>query len=107
MQVSNISDSGYVGTRQILSLFAPLLQPQTLNAHATMITCYLNAVMEIVKTTNADAMPDIDFLARYLPEGLDIAKIVRQGAEIYKAWDCRTFSIESDRYFNKFVRTYC
>ncbi|RYN62674.1 hypothetical protein AA0119_g13108 [Alternaria tenuissima] len=104
IEVSNISDSGYVGTRQILSLFAPLLQPQTLNAHATMITCYLNAVMEVVKTTNADAMPDIDFLARYLPEGLDIAKIVRQGAEIYKAWDCRTFSIESDRYFDKYMK---
>ena len=53
--------------------------------------------------TNVDTMPDVDFLARYLPEGLDIAKIIRQGADIYKAWDCRTFSIESDRYFNEFV----
>jgi hypothetical protein len=96
-----------VGTRQILSLFAPLLQPRTLNAHATIITCYLNAVMEIVKMTNTDTMPDVGFLARYLPEGLDIAKIIRQGADSYKAWDCRTFSIESDRYFDKFVWTYC
>jgi hypothetical protein len=99
--VSNISDAGYEGTYRILSLYAPLLQPRAQNTHATIITCYLNAVMEVASMINmADTMPDINFLARYLPEGLDIVKIMRQGADFYKAWDCRTFALDVDYYFN-------
>lgn len=48
----------------------------------------------------ADTMPDVKFLARYLPEGLDIVKIMRQGADFHKAWDCRTLAIDVDYYFN-------
>lgn len=57
--------------------------------------------MEVAKMKNmADTMPDVKFLARYLPEGLDIVKIMRQGADFHKAWDCRTLAIDVDYYFN-------
>ena len=83
IEVSNISDAGYVGTRRVLSLFAPLLQATAENADATIITCYLNAVMEMVKMTGTDTIPDIDFLAQYLPGSLDIVEVLRQGAHSY------------------------
>lgn len=88
-----------MGTRQTLSLLGPLLQTKTQNPYATIITSYINAVMEVVKMTKADSMPDIDFLARYLPEGIDLVKIIRQGADFYKAWDCRTLALNGDYYF--------
>jgi hypothetical protein len=45
--------------------------------------------MEVAKMTNmANTMPDVDFLAQYLPGTLDIFKMMRQGADCYKAWDC-------------------
>jgi hypothetical protein len=90
-----------VGTRQVLSLYAPLLQPIAQNPHATIITCYLNAVMEIAKMTNiADTMPDADFLARYLPRSSNIVRLMRQGADFYKVWDSRTLAVDVDYYFN-------
>jgi hypothetical protein len=57
--------------------------------------------MEVVKMTNmADAMPDVKFLARYLPGSLDIVKMMRQGADSYKVWDCRTLALDCDYYFD-------
>lgn len=61
--------------------------------------------MEIVKMGNeTDTMPDMDFLARYLPGGLDIIKIMRQGSDFYKAWDCRTLALDSSAYFKMCVQ---
>lgn len=48
LQVSNISDRGYLGIARTLGLLSPLLQKRTDNPHATMITLFMNAVAEIV-----------------------------------------------------------
>lgn len=50
-----------------------------------------------------DNIPDIDFSAKYVPESLDIVKIMRQGADFYKAWDSRTLALEAEHYFNMYV----
>jgi hypothetical protein len=93
-----------MGTRRVLSLFAPLLQTKSQNANATIITCYLNAVMEIAKMTGmVDTMPDVEFLARYVPGSLNIVKMLRQGADFYKAWDSRTLALDAEHYFNMYV----
>lgn len=45
-QVSNVSDSGYVGVRGVVSLMEPFLQEPAINPHATLITLFMNAVTE-------------------------------------------------------------
>ncbi|KAI0904588.1 hypothetical protein F4823DRAFT_628512 [Ustulina deusta] len=47
IDVGNISDEGYLGINMTLKTFAPLLQPVSINPHATLITLFLNAVPEI------------------------------------------------------------
>lgn len=47
-QVSKISDVWYLGIRETLVL-SPIFQPPGQNSNATLITCFLNAVMEIEK----------------------------------------------------------
>ncbi len=42
--MGNISDEGYLGINMTLKTFAPLLQPVSINPHATLITLFLNAV---------------------------------------------------------------
>jgi hypothetical protein len=57
--------------------------------------------MEMAKMAGeADAMPDFEFLARYLPESLNIVKMLRQGADFYKAWDSRTLALDAEHYFD-------
>ena len=57
--------------------------------------------MEMTKMAGeADAMPDFEFLARYLPESLNIVKMLRQGADVYKDWDSRTLALDAEHYFD-------
>jgi hypothetical protein len=60
--------------------------------------------METAKITGtADTMPNVDFLARYVPRSLNIVKILQQGAESYKAWDSRTLALDAKHYFSMYV----
>ncbi|KAI1359481.1 hypothetical protein F5Y08DRAFT_349648 [Xylaria arbuscula] len=44
IEVSNISDIHYLGTKKTLEIFGPLLRSPSANRHATLITYFLNAV---------------------------------------------------------------
>ncbi len=44
--MSNIGDRGYLGPNVTLSTFGPMLKRKSENPHATLITLFLNAVME-------------------------------------------------------------
>ncbi|WQF89858.1 hypothetical protein CDEST_14872 [Colletotrichum destructivum] len=46
IEVSNISDTGYLGIHRTLGCMVPLLQSPTVNRHATVITLVMNAVEE-------------------------------------------------------------
>ncbi|KAH9225123.1 hypothetical protein K456DRAFT_1776129 [Colletotrichum gloeosporioides 23] len=46
IEVSNISDAGYLGIHRTLDLMIPLLQSPLVNPHATLITLFMNAVDE-------------------------------------------------------------
>lgn len=46
-KVGNICDNAYLGLGVTLQTFRPLLQPPSVNPHATLITLFLNAVAEI------------------------------------------------------------
>ncbi|KAI0515446.1 hypothetical protein F5B22DRAFT_636473 [Xylaria bambusicola] len=46
IEVSNICDAGYLGIDKTLKTFGPLLCKPQVNPHATLITTFLNAVLE-------------------------------------------------------------
>lgn len=101
-QVSNITDAGYLGTRETLRLLSPLLQPPHMNAHATIISSYLNAVMEMVsRGDKMENTPDLELLMRYLPH-TDIISLLRpNGADITRFWDARTIVLDRSKFFER------
>ncbi|KAH7164939.1 hypothetical protein DER46DRAFT_684869 [Fusarium sp. MPI-SDFR-AT-0072] len=46
IDVSNISDGGYLGVHRTVALMAPLLRAPSINPHATLITLFVNMVEE-------------------------------------------------------------
>ncbi|OCL12153.1 hypothetical protein AOQ84DRAFT_420874 [Glonium stellatum] len=46
IEVSNITDRGYLGPQLTLSVFGPLLKPKSQNPKATLLALFLNAVHE-------------------------------------------------------------
>jgi hypothetical protein len=68
VQVANISDSCYLGTDTTVTKLAPLLQQPKSNPSATLVTLYLNAVMEVAhRRGEKDAVPPLNLLMGYLP----------------------------------------
>lgn len=68
--MSNISDDCYLGIARTLDLCRPLLQKHSDNSHATIITLFMNAVVEAVQSTPPSRGESISILqrvARYLP----------------------------------------
>lgn len=47
IEVSNISDGGYLGIKRTVEKFGPMLQHPKKNPHATLITLFMNATHEI------------------------------------------------------------
>ncbi|KAF5723855.1 hypothetical protein FMUND_1463 [Fusarium mundagurra] len=46
IEVSNISDGGYLGIRSTVAMMAPLLRKPSINPHATLVTLFMNMVDE-------------------------------------------------------------
>ncbi|KAF9773218.1 hypothetical protein IL306_009010 [Fusarium sp. DS 682] len=57
IEVSNISDDGYLGIRRTVALMAPLLRSPTENPHATLITLFMDGIEE--NKTIADQVGDV------------------------------------------------
>ncbi|GIJ91024.1 hypothetical protein Asppvi_009989 [Aspergillus pseudoviridinutans] len=57
IEVSNISDAGWLGIHYTLSLMVPLLQTPLENPHASLITLFMNAVDETL--TDEDRIQDL------------------------------------------------
>ncbi|KAK4206240.1 hypothetical protein QBC37DRAFT_460375 [Rhypophila decipiens] len=93
IEASNISDVAHLGVGDTLSCLSPLLQLPQSNPHATLISLFLNAVLEIAKRTGANSNPIYTKAAmKYLPIP-DISSLLKsQGAETYRLWDARHFS---------------
>ncbi|KAJ6014888.1 hypothetical protein N7540_009479 [Penicillium herquei] len=72
IEVSNISDGGWLGIHRTLGLMVPLLQPPLRNPHATLISLFMNAIEETM--TDEDRIreaqrnsPATKKLLKYLP----------------------------------------
>jgi len=69
MQVSNISDGGYLGIHRTIALMVPLLQSPAINPNATLITLFMNAVEE--------ARTDKDQIADMAPNSLTTRRLLK------------------------------
>ena len=80
IEVSNIIDSYYLGIRQTLATFAPLLKPQSVNSHAALITLFMNACGESLKCFGVE--PDTAHTEKVMKHtGLDETDVMRAAAE--------------------------
>ncbi|KAJ5115575.1 hypothetical protein N7526_011456 [Penicillium atrosanguineum] len=104
IEISNISDAGYVGIHDTLAILAPLLQPHHLNSHSTLITLFLNAVMERVKASGEkDSTGNINLLMEYLPRP-DVLTLLRpDNADMTRLWDARTLSFDVESHFEAYM----
>ncbi|KAG0156690.1 hypothetical protein PDIDSM_3871 [Penicillium digitatum] len=104
IEASNITDAGYLGTRETLRVLSPLLQSPRDNTHATIISAYLNAIMEMVHRGNdRDQTPNMDLLMEFLP--LDIFSLLQpESANSLKFWDARTIVLDRHKFFERVFR---
>lgn len=101
-QMANISDEGYVGTRESLNMLTPFLRTPQQNPHATILTLYLNAVMEVVKMGDEkEAAPDVRLLTQYLPNFRLFPPPLVNGAEMCRLWDARALTLDVEKFFKK------
>ncbi|EXJ70466.1 uncharacterized protein A1O5_06535 [Cladophialophora psammophila CBS 110553] len=104
IEVANISDAGYVGTRGVLATLVPLLRSLKQNPHAVLITLYLNAVMEVIKTgPKKDQVPDVGLLTQYLPGLRLFPPPTNNSAEMLRLWDARTLALDVDKFFERYM----
>ena len=104
MQVSNICDGGFVGIHQTISLFAPLLQTNTANPHATIITLFINAVREVVKRNGDRDAGNLTELQKYIPFRPTGNVPWDLDADVYRLWDARFLAMNVNKYFQQYVR---
>ncbi|KAK4099828.1 hypothetical protein N658DRAFT_539478 [Parathielavia hyrcaniae] len=60
IEVSNVTDGCNLGLRNTLTSLMPLLQPPQRNPHATLISLFLNAVMDMVTAEILEYLPVTD-----------------------------------------------
>lgn len=81
---------------------SPLLQPPQENTHATIISAYLNAVMEmVIQGNDEDRTPNMDLLLEFLPD-IDIFSLLRpESADSLRFWDARTIVLDRNKFFDR------
>ena len=69
LQVSNISDAGYMGIGKTVAYLTPLLQHPSKNSHATLLTLFMNAVAEMVEQTKGAESLELEMkrVLQYMP----------------------------------------
>lgn len=103
LQMANICDAGYVGTPKTLAILSPLLRSPLQNQHATVITLYLNAVMEMVKMGGKEnAPPNIEMLMRYLSFPRRFSPLSTNNADMLRFWDARSLVLDVKKFFERF-----
>jgi hypothetical protein len=110
IEVSNIADRCFLGTSATVAYMMPLLQPCSVNPHATLITMYMNAVQEITTTLESEIDTRAEFLklCKYMPETLrDVSKldaaIQMIHPESVKFMNAGIYVRDLDRWFATYV----
>ncbi|KAH8698962.1 hypothetical protein BGW36DRAFT_396585 [Talaromyces proteolyticus] len=109
IDVSNISDRGWLGIHRTLHLMVPLLQTPLQNPHATLITLFMNAVDETL--TDGDKMKELTlhsratkYLLRYRPP--NGTKSSEYDAALIKFTVGRELVTPYDHIFDRFVKDF-
>ncbi|KAI1779113.1 hypothetical protein F4818DRAFT_403367 [Hypoxylon cercidicola] len=108
IETSNISDPHNLGTPRTLGCLFPLLRPLSYNKHATIITLYVDAVMDEVPSSNTEREVQESYglaLQRLRNAGIDIVApgVNRTSAEYNRVWDKRGFLMDTEPIFQRFL----
>ena len=110
LQLSNITDRGYLGPGVTLAAFGPLLKRKTENPSATMVALFLNAVHEVYSPLDyqSSIRSDMERLRSYIPISRDMV----QGRNRYNADSIRFMCAQGllwdfDELFSRFKRDCC
>ena len=89
--------------RETSAILGPLLQSPQRNPHATLITVFINAVMEIAGGNEESIVPRMDIVMEYLPTP-DILQLgLPHNADMMRIWDARTLVLDTDRFFQRYT----
>ena len=85
-----------------MTRLTPLLQSPECNPHATIITLFLNAVMEVVhRHDEREATPNMELLMEYLPTPNVMNLMQPDNADMLRIWDARVLVMDVDKYFKE------
>jgi hypothetical protein len=106
IDVSNISDYGWLGIHQTLLYMVPLLKPPLENPHATLITLFMNAVEETL--TDEDRLRD---LARHSASSRKLVRYLAPERRLTSRYDpvlvkfnmARDLVMDYDAIFDRYV----
>lgn len=106
IDVSNITDVGYLGPEVPVTILGPLLKSHAANPWATLISLHLNAVPEMQHLLSDSAQADMmkttmQKTAEYLPLRLQNKNY---SATLYKFLAAKDMFLDFDRLFNQFMR---
>ncbi|KAL5347467.1 hypothetical protein ACLOAV_007779 [Pseudogymnoascus australis] len=109
IEVSNISDGGYLGIHRILFSMIPLLQGPLVNPNATLITLFMNAVDENMSTGDQIAnmsphSPETKRLLKYLPPSNKGMTRNPSSPEIIKFLFARDIVATYDHIFSRCIK---
>ncbi|KAI1122573.1 hypothetical protein F5Y10DRAFT_287042 [Nemania abortiva] len=113
IDVGNICDLAYLGTNTTLKTFRGLLQPLSINSHATLITLFLNAVADVMSIVHsAPAFVAASFIAdkrkcmrklfQYIPE-LRQRRVHPYHPSFIKATCALSLVHDTDMYFDYYM----
>ncbi|KAI3337490.1 hypothetical protein HD806DRAFT_543118 [Xylariaceae sp. AK1471] len=113
IDVGNICDMAYLGIDETLKTFGALLQPPSVNPHATLITLFLNAVTEMIMMAHSVFGPVITSLTedprqqtnlvwQYMPE---LRRPISHPYEpiMIKVISALELVYDMDRHFNRYM----
>ncbi|KAK3053334.1 hypothetical protein LTR09_005503 [Extremus antarcticus] len=111
IEVSNISDRGYMGVREVIAHLSPLLRAPQDNPHATLITLFMSAVSDSWTTKEGGKSSDAELLRASLYLGRPVFETT--GPPILKSDPFYALIMASmqlvrngDEYCDKYMTTY-
>lgn len=106
IEVSNITDRGYLGLELTLSIFGPLLKPRSQNPKATLLALFLNAIHEesYGASVIASLESDKDRICRYLPLTREVLANARpSSADFIRFIEASAMFRDFDKPFRRFM----
>ncbi|KAF4626516.1 hypothetical protein G7Y89_g11646 [Cudoniella acicularis] len=106
IEVSNITDGGFLGTYQTLKTFAPLLKRPTENRHATIIGLFLNAVHEVATPVDefVNFGSETDRLSRYITVNSSLLSSNTNSAAVLQMIEARAIFRNYDPLFDRYMQ---